>query len=180
MDDRWVEEGGLGCPNCREVYPITHGVADLRVPPRRRTEPVGPDAAPSERELDVAHALLGVIEGPGDVATVGTAARFAAGLARAIPGVDVIAATAAPVSAASGAHVSRVVVGPRLPFRDRGLRGVLLEGRGADGLLREAARILAPGHRVVVLDASPRTPGKLIASGLTVRLDEQGVVVAGR
>lgn len=179
MDDRRVYEGGLGCPNCREVFPISAGVADLRMPPRRALEEEA-RVAPTEDQIGIAHALLGVAEGPGELAVLGSAGRFGPGLARSIPGIEVVAAGGArgPEDAVEG--LSRMVVGPRLPFGDRGLRGVLLEGDESDEYLREAARILAPGHRVVVLDAPTDAAGRLIASGLTVRLQERGVVVAGR
>jgi len=56
MDERRVYEGGLGCRNCREVYPVEGGVADLRVVPRRQVDPVDLEA-PSDEELGVASDL---------------------------------------------------------------------------------------------------------------------------
>jgi len=120
------------------------------------------------------------LEGPGQVALVGSAARFAPALARLIPGAEMVAADHAVVTWDEEPGVSRLVPGPRLPFGDRGFRGVLLEGDGAVEWLREAARILAPGHRVVVLRSPDGTPGVLMGAGLTLKLEQDGVVVAGR
>lgn len=179
MEDRRALEGGLGCPNCREVYPIVSGAGDLRPPPRGPREP-GFLEVPGEREVEMAHALLGVAEGPGEMALLGEAARFAGDLARRTPGVEMAAVHPAVLSWDEAEGVSRLVAGSRIPFGDRGMRGVLLEGEGAAPMLREAARIVAPGHRVVVLDAPGGTAHTLMAGGLTVRLQQDGVVVAGR
>jgi len=179
LEDRRALEGGLGCPNCREVYPISGGAGDLRPPPRQDTAPA-PLPEPEPGRVEVAHALLGVAEGPGEMAFLGRAARFAPLLSSRIPDVEVAAVDAAVLSWEEAPGVSRLLAGARLPFADRKLRGVLLEGEGAADLLREAARIVAPGHRVVVLDAPQGTAGTLMAAGLTVKLDQEGVVVAGR
>ena len=34
LEDRRVLEGALGCPNCRDRYPVRDGFGDLRPPPR--------------------------------------------------------------------------------------------------------------------------------------------------
>lgn len=177
--ERRALDGGLGCPNCREVYPITAGAGDLRPPPRGPVPPAALEE-PEPRQVEVAHALLGVVEGPGEVALLGKAARFAPALAERIPDMELAAVHPATFSWEEAPGISRMVAGPRLPFADRKFRGVLLEGDGAADYLREAARILAPKHRVVVLDAPQGTPATLMAAGLTVRLDQDGVVVAGR
>jgi hypothetical protein len=150
-------------------------------------------APPGDQELEVAHALLGVVEGPGQLVVLGRAVRFARALAARIPRMEVVAAasgsagagvmesgTDAPPAAGDEGGVSHLVVGPRLPFYDMGIRGVLLEGNEAEGHLREAARVLAPRHRVVVLQAPPSAADALMAAGLTVQLEQDGVVVAGR
>lgn len=179
LEDRRALDGGLGCPNCREVYPIAAGAGDLRPPPRTALTPEALEA-PAPARVDVAHALLGVAEGPGEIALLGEAARFAPLLAHRVPNLEFAAVHQAVLGWDEAPGVSRVVAGSRLPFADRKFRGVLLEGAASAGLLREAARILAPGHRVVVLDAPEGAAGSLMAAGLTVRLDQDGVVVAGR
>lgn len=46
MVDRRVRDGTLGCPNCRDAFPVVDGFADLRAPPRR---PVQEDQAGRQR-----------------------------------------------------------------------------------------------------------------------------------
>ena len=179
VEDRRVREGGLGCPNCREVYPILGGIGDLRPPARSEAAPFHPPEPDPDR-AEVALALLGVAEGPGQLAAVGEAVRYAPFLAERIPGVEVVAAGPGRPEGARADGVSGLVVGLRLPFYDRGLRGVLLEGEGAAPYLREAARVLSPRHRVVVLEAPAGARDALLAAGLTVHLDQNGVVVAAR
>lgn len=180
LEERRVLDGGLGCPNCREVYPVSGGAGDLRPPPRGETGQPDPLPEPDPERVEVAHALLGITEGPGETALVGEAARFAPALAARIPELELIALHPAALAWEETPGVSRVLPGSRLPFVDRTLRGVLMEGEGAAPFLREAARVLAPGHRVVILDAPEGAPGMLMASGLTLKLDQDGVVVAGR
>lgn len=179
MEDRRALEGGLGCPNCREVYPIRGGAGDLRPPPRTDlAEASLPE--PGEDEVLRAQALLGVTEGPGEVVLAGTGARFAPALAHRVSGMEMVAIHPAVLAWGEEEGVSRLVAGSRLPFFDRGLRGVLMEGAVDRDLLREGARVLAPGHRIVVLEAPVGTADALLASGLTVQLDQEGVVVARR
>lgn len=129
-----------------------------------------------------AQALLGLEGGGGELLLLGRAARYAPGLARRLPDMRVVAA--GPVArepAAPGPPAwSPIRVGASLPFDTKSLRGVLLEGPVPRGILREAARVVGFGHRVVVQEGDPATGDLLIASGLTVRLREAGVVVAGR
>ncbi|HSM03886.1 MAG TPA: hypothetical protein VK858_04665 [Longimicrobiales bacterium] len=188
LDDRRVIRGGLGCPNCREVYPVAEAVADLRPPPRA-DHPTGADPVlPDDEETLRAQALLGITAGPGHVLLVGRAARFASGLASRVPDLEVVAAGPVPSAPSAGppgeeAGVqgwSRVHLGETLPFDSRSLGGVLLDGDATVRRLREAARVVTAGGRVVILDAPEGAAGTLMAAGLTVRLDESGVVVAGR
>jgi len=46
VEDRRVVEGRLGCPNCREQYPVARGVLDARLPADRPAPP--PAAAGTE------------------------------------------------------------------------------------------------------------------------------------
>jgi uncharacterized protein YbaR (Trm112 family) len=179
LADRRVHEGGLGCPNCREVYPVTRGMGDLRPPPRGALGPAPlPDPEPSR--VDLVHALLGIVEGPAHILALGSAARFAAALSARVPELEVVAAHPAAADWPEAHGVSRAVVGPTLPFQDRKLRGVLLEGAGERAEIREAARVLAAGGRVVVLEAGEGVGGYLIAAGLTLNAEQDGVVVATR
>lgn len=179
MEDRRALEGGLGCPNCRDVYPIRRGAGDLRPPPRPTLD-AEPLPAPGDEELLRAQALLGITEGPGEVALLGAAARFAPGLARRAPGMEMAAIHPAALGWTEEEGVSRLVAAERLPFFDRSLRGVLVEGEVERGILREGARVLAQGQRIVALEAPGDAADTLLASGLTVQLNQDGVVVARR
>ncbi|HSG46852.1 MAG TPA: hypothetical protein VLA43_03440, partial [Longimicrobiales bacterium] len=121
--DRRTLDGGLGCPNCREVYPITAGAGDLRPPPRGPVPPATLEE-PVFRDVEVAHALLGVVEGPGELALLGEAARFAPALAERIPDLELAAVHPATFLWEEAPGISRMVAGPRLPFADRKFRGV--------------------------------------------------------
>lgn len=44
VEDRRVLEGRLGCPNCREQYPIVAGAVDARLPAERATDATSPAA----------------------------------------------------------------------------------------------------------------------------------------
>ena len=135
---------------------------------------------PDDEELLKAQALLGITEGPGEVVLAGSAARFAPGLARRVTGMEMVALHTAVLGWEEEEGVSRLVAGGVLPFFDRGLRGVLMEGEGDRKALREGARVLGAGHRMVVLDAPPGVAETLMGAGLTVQLDTDGVVVARR
>lgn len=177
--DRRALEGGLGCPNCRDVYPVAGGAGDLRPPPRGALDPVSlPE--PDDEDVLKAQALLGIAEGPGEVALAGSAARFAPGLARRVSGMEMAALHPAVLQWEEEDGVSRLLAAGALPFFDRSLRGVLMEGEGDRKALREGARVLAAGHRMVVLEAPSGVADTLMAAGLTVQLDTDGVVVARR
>jgi len=182
IEARRLLEGELGCPNCRESYPVREGFADLRPPPRSSLSPlpVLPDP-PDEEETTRLAALLGVARGPGHLVLVGEPARHARQLASLVEDVEVVAVNDGLRGWKEEPGVSRVTAGSLLPFRSRRIRGVAVAGaRGEEGL-GEAARVVGPGSRLVVLDASRGARGRLEAKeGLTPILDEGGVVVAAR
>jgi uncharacterized protein YbaR (Trm112 family) len=182
LRDRWVRSGGLGCPNCREIYPVTDGVGDLRPPPRDPVASAEPAPTPGDEAVFRAQALLGLEGGAGELLLIDQAARYAEGLARRLPELRVVAAGPGPEGPAAPEPPgwSRIRVGTPLPFDPRSLRGVLVEGPVSRAILREAARVVGSGGRVVVQDGDPTSGDVLMASGLTVRLQEAGVVVAGR
>lgn len=206
--DRRVHEGSLGCPNCRDRFPITRGFADLRAPPRtplpeagdagrpvssdenagRRT--VGPgedevgergDGGPEEEGPAVrVAAMLGVAEGPGHLALVGGVARLAARIADLVEGVEVLAVSPGARHGAEREGVSRMVATPGLPFRDRSLRGVALGPDAVEDFLDGATRVVMRGGRVAALDPPAGTRERLEERGLSVVLDDPAGVVAAR
>lgn len=182
MQDRRVVEGKLGCSNCRDTFPVHRGFGDLRAPPRgelpagRVGEPGDGDPAETERLT----ALLGVAEGPGTLALVGRAARHAGGVAAAVENVEVVGVDAGLARWPETARVSRMVSRPGLPFFDRTLRGVAVDGALGASWIREAARVVASLARVVVVEAPPDARSVLEEGGLQVLAEEPGTVVAAR
>ena len=191
--NRRVLFGELGCSNCREAYPVEDGFGDLRAPPRpplpelqEGGAPTAPDPTPappsgvSQDEAVRIAALMGVMEGPGTLLLQGPAASHAETIARMVGGVEVVALDPAARSRPEEEGVSRMVAGPGFPFFSSALRAVTLSGPTADRLMGEAARVLVPGGRVVVLDAVSGTRERLEGGGVRILLEEAGVVVGLR
>lgn len=182
VEERRVLEGLLGCPNCREKYPVRGGFGDLRAPPRT---PLEHEDAPALDEPDPEGtvrlaALLGVARGPGHVLLVGAPAGHAEALAEMLEEVEVVAVHAGLHGRGEVAAVSRIAARPGLPFYDRMIRGAALDGAAAGAMLDEAVRVVGPGGRVVVREPSPEVRERLAGAGLSPVLDEDGTVVVAR
>jgi len=180
LEDRRVYEGGLGCANCRDSYPVRSGVGDLRSAPRGPVQEVGPsppETGPSAAEIG---GLLGVLRGPGHLLLIGSLAGHARGLADLIEEIEVVAARAERGAGEEAAGVSRIVIRGRLPLQSRTLRGVALVE--SEGLIEveEAGRVVAPGGRVVVFGAGPGTRTILEDSRLSIVAQDEGRLVASR
>lgn len=179
--DRRVLEGTLGCSNCRDQYPIREGVGDLREAPRSTLDlPSEADGPRPEVEGPAAlrlAALLGVTEGPGTLLLEGASARHAKGVADLIGKVEVVAMSREVTGREEEEGVSRLVAGSRYPFFSGSFRGVALGRADAARDLAEAVRVAAPGGRVVVLEAGHVGGPDLRELGLTVVLEEDGVLV---
>lgn len=176
--ERRVLEGSLGCPNCRERYPVEAGFADLRSPPRRPLEPLDTPSAPDARDTDAVAALIGPLEGPGNVALVGESWRHAEGLAERFPELEVVAVDAAARGAAETERVSRLVADEDLPFQPWTFRALVAAGAAVTP--EEAFRVVARGGRVVLERAPADARTRLEALRARVLLDEAGWVVAVR
>lgn len=171
-------DGDLGCPNCRERYPVRDGFADLRPPPREPL-PESPALEPGGgEEAFRLTALMGVAEGPGWILVAGEDARLAPGIAGIVNGIEVIAAHPGLRSWGEQAGVSRIAAAGRLPFHGRPLRAVALTGGADPALLPEAVRLLAPAARLVLDTGLPDGRAALEALDLDVLVDEAGVTVA--
>jgi uncharacterized protein YbaR (Trm112 family) len=184
MQDRRVVEGSLGCPNCRDTFPVSGGFGDLRAPPRRGS-PDGlagsPDPRPDESgDAERVMALLGITQGPGTLALVGEPARHAATLASSIDGIHVVAVDPDLRQWPDAAGVSRLMAAPGLPLFSRSLRGVAVDGRLGAIWIREAARTVARLGRVVVTRAGEDAGRTLRDEGLQLLAEEGGTVVAAR
>jgi hypothetical protein len=179
--DQRVIEGRLGCPNCREQYPVMGGFGDLRVSPRPPLEAPDPgvedDPLDSEETLRFA-ASLGVTSGPGTLLLLGPASRHAKALAAMIGGVEVVAIDEGGVGRSESEGVSRMAASSGIPFFSRSFQGVLVSGEVGERDLEEAARVVAPASRVVVLEGFPGAKDCLEALGFEVLIDEDRVLVA--
>ena len=182
--DRRVHEGLLGCPNCRDSFEISSGFADLRAPPRGEIAPglAGTDFGPWDDDEAEGRlvALLGVERGPGTIALVGRPARGARGVAAAVENIQIVALDPDTRSWPESDRVSRLIAAPGLPFFSGILRGVVVDAKLGRGILFEAARVVAPRCRVVVVNASGEAAAILEEGGLSILAEEAGTVVAAR
>lgn len=181
--ERQVVSGVLGCPNCRERYPIAHGVAELRVPGGGWE----PDPAPGagwgagwdEGEWAVRlGGLLGLDGSKGVVLVSGPAAAGAGNLRGLVDGVEVVVVERGEPGRGGGEH-GGVRAGAVLPFRTASMRGVALTG-AATSLLEEGLRVLLPGARLLLEPVVAELRTRAAAAGGSVVLDEGETVVVMR
>jgi uncharacterized protein YbaR (Trm112 family) len=181
--ERRVLEGDLGCSQCKQTYPVRGGVGDLRIP-SEDSQPPSPEESrsldPDPEEVLRLGALLGVTEGPGTLLVQGPAAGLGKALSTLIGGVEVVGVHSSLVDDEEEEGLSRLLLGPTIPFFPSSFRGVALSGEFGEEKLKEAARVVAPGGRVVVLNGSPGTKERLLSLGMSVLLEEEGTVVARR
>jgi uncharacterized protein YbaR (Trm112 family) len=148
IEHRSVRAGRLGCPVCGRTFVLTDGVLDIGGRPAApsRTSRLVPDAV-------VALAGLG---GPGGyLVLVGPPADAWRAVAEQLPGVGLIAVNPGPeIRDEPGISVVR---GGRLPLKSRSMRAAVLgPPYGNDPeWVREAARVVLPGLRVVGEGADP-------------------------
>ncbi len=178
MVERRVLDGSLGCPNCRDRYPVTSGFADLRPPPR---DPLVP-AVHGGRSVDplAVAALLGIPGGPGNVLLSSEAAAAAEALAQMVEGIEWILLGSGPGDETPDGPYSPMAVRGRLPLYSRSLRGVVVVGEEAPVGVSELARVVAPMGRLVVLDPPPGVRDQVASAGLEVVLDAPEAVVGAR
>ncbi len=167
---RRVIEGCLACANCRAQYPVRAGFSDLRSPgvQLRPTELL--DGEEPEEALRLA-ALLGEVPKTGPVALIGGVAGQAGLLSEWMDGVELLAVHADLSGEVDRDGVSRLGVdGGRLPFLSGSLGGVAVRGSAEACSVRELARVLAPGSRLVWMQPGDGVGDEMEASGLELRL----------
>jgi uncharacterized protein YbaR (Trm112 family) len=202
--DRRVLEGDLGCPNCREVYPVREGFADLRPPPR---SPPGPGRSPVRRgwkgsagglrwptrREEPAMPLIRLRRrscggrSPGRHGRAGHAspegsrrpARESLGGAHRAGGGGGHG-PGAPRSQRRRRRESAVLGRGRIPFYSGSFRGVVLSGDVGEMDVEEGCRVVAPLSRLVILGAGPEMTARVRALGLSVLLEQDGVLAAAR
>ena len=178
ISERHVLQGSLGCPNCRTEFPIDGGVADLRtVPgPAPRAAGAGLDG---EAALRLA-ALLGIGDRQGLVSVCGAEPELVSAVAELLPNAGVFGAGTALPAGGVPERLGWVLHSERLPFRDGALRGAALVGELPEWLAAEIDRVLFPGARVVVDGIGRGSVPRLLAQGLELLLEQDGVAVASR
>jgi len=192
LENRRVIDGSLGCPNCRDRFPVEGGFGDLRPPPRSTRDDapdIEPPASPSAMEVA---ALLGLTDGPGFVALIGDLAGHATVLTGLVPGVEFIGIAPGLRGWEEGEGVSRLSAGASLPFGDGSLRGVGLYAEGEPRLAGQAsmagepsmagelARVVARDGRIAVWGAVQEWEKALRSEGLGVLASDETAVVVGR
>jgi hypothetical protein len=152
IESRSVRAGRLGCPVCGRTFPVENGVLDIGGDRER--------AAPSALTPEAILALAG-LGGPGGyLVLVGEPGERWRELAAELPGVALVAVNPGPaLEDEPGISVLR---GERLPLRSRSMRGAVLGAPygGEERWIREAARVVLPGLRVV--GEGPDPPPELI------------------
>lgn len=142
VDDRSVRAGQLGCPVCGRTFVLEDGVLDVGGAPPALEHDDGPGP-------DALTALVG-LGGPGGyLVVVGAPGRDWRELADRNRGVGMVLVNP-PAGVRDEPGVS-VLRGGRMPLKARTMRGVVL-GAGYGGSpdwIREAARVVLPGLRVV-------------------------------
>lgn len=142
LEGRSVVEGQLGCPVCGLTFALKEGVLDVGGGP-------DPGATVSALSPDALVAFAGV-NGPGGyLVLVGPSADRWRDVTGLLPGVGLVAVN--PGQGTRDEPGVSVLRGGRLPLKSRSMRGVVL-GKGYAGeedWVREAARVVLPGLRVV-------------------------------
>jgi uncharacterized protein YbaR (Trm112 family) len=151
IEGRSVIEGQLGCPVCGRTFELSDGVLDTR-------DGQDPGASsPSDLDADALTAFAG-LSGPGGYLTlVGPVASLWKDVAALNPGVALVAVNPGPE--VTDAPALSVLRSGRIPLKSRSMRGVVLGPPYADALhwVKEGARVVLPGLRIVGVGADPPT-----------------------
>jgi uncharacterized protein YbaR (Trm112 family) len=148
MEGRWVKTGQLGCPVCGRTFELIDGVFDAGGEPARTS-------GASSLDAEGLTALAG-LHGPGGyMALVGSVASLWKQMAELNPGVALVGVNPEP-GVSDGPAVSVLRAG-RIPIKSGAMRSVVLGRPYADDSdwVREAARVVLPGLRVVGEGADP-------------------------
>ncbi len=149
IEGRSVRSGQLGCPVCGRVFRLDSGVFDAGDAP-----PPPPNR--SALTADALTTLVG-LHGPGGyLVIVGAPAALAGEVAGLFPGVALVAVNPPP-GVADGDLLS-VLRGGMLPLKAKSMRGVVLGASFGEDVhwVKEAARVVLPGLRLVGEGADPR------------------------
>ena len=164
MLGRMVRSGILGCPVCRNEYPIVKGIVDFSGSGRRdagsvaapETHPASPIPHPVDSQT--LQALLD-LSGPGGyVVLVGSAAGHAVGLAALMGGIHFVGVNPPPDTEELPV-LSLVRCDTMIPLRPAVARSVVVgSDRATASWLSEARRVLLRGRRLVIEDEAASVP----------------------
>jgi uncharacterized protein YbaR (Trm112 family) len=143
MEGRSVRTGQLSCPVCGRTFELVDGVLDTG------GEPASDRQSDSALDADGLTTLVG-LHGPGGyLALVGPPATLWKEVAELNPGVALVAVN--PGTGVTDGPGISVLRGGTLTIRSGSMRGVVLGRPFADDVhwIREAARVVLPGLRVV-------------------------------
>ena len=121
-------------------------------------------------------ALLGVAQGPGNVALVGALSAHAGALADLVPGIEVVAIDPGARASAEREGVSRLVTGSELPFHPWTFRALAVSDDSAP--IEAAVGLVARGGRIVVEHPTPDAAERLERAGARVTLRRPDWLVA--
>ncbi len=170
--------GWLGCPNCRRDYPISEGVADLRLDPASAPPPRPPLQA-DELALKIV-ALCGLGEEREMLLVDERLAHAAPAVLELAPELEVIVARWSPSPAVEQRGVSRLLVDSDLPLVEYRLAGVAIAPGGDRDLVAAAARRVRTGGRLVLFEATAADVEAVERSGLHIVAREGETAVAER
>lgn len=148
IEERSVRAGRLGCPVCGRTFALEDGVLDVGGAPE------GP-ASPTALTPEAVVALAG-LGGPGGwLALVGSPGDAWRDLAERMKGIGLVAVN--PGRGTEDEPGISVLRGGRLPLKSHSMRGVVLGAPygSEDAWVREAARVVLPGLRVVGEGSAP-------------------------
>ena len=180
---RRVLEGFLGCPNCREKFPIIDGYGDLRPStcggirkaPHRATGKL-PEA------LEMA-ALLGLTGGDGNVGLIGDLSDRIKDLIEITTNFEFVGIRHEILQeqgcSEETERENRLIVGQKLPFRNRCFRGLAVLGNPDVDWMLEIARTVDRDGRVVVWGGTNQLIGVLENEGLEILMKQKDVVIFG-
>lgn len=178
VEDRRVQRGWLGCPDCRTDYPVTDGVADLRLHQQSAPQP-RPPLEDDELALQIV-ALSGLADERGYLLLDERLAHTAHAVAELAPALEVISVSPAADGSGGGPGVSRVLSELRFPLVEYRLPAVAIAPGGDRELVAAAARRVAPGGRLLLFDIGDEDLEQVEASGLVILAAEGRTAVAER
>jgi uncharacterized protein YbaR (Trm112 family) len=178
VEQRRVQRGWLGCPNCRQDFPVENGVADLRSEPET---PRAPRPAFEDEELALKIVALSGLADTRDYLLLDERlAHAAAAVVEMAPELEVIVLRNTPDNSAEQHGISRVLSDARFPLVEYKLRGVAIAPGTDPELVAAAARRVSTGGRLVLFDAADVDLKAVERAGLTVVAAEEGTAVAER